>query len=116
MATAKKITQDILDWYSKQSSEEESYFGDAWSEFREEIEWNSSEEGVQLDSGKATLVERFGGEGKGEEYWIIFKVGEETFKVDGYYSSWDGVNWDDSEVYKVKPVEVTVIQYEKVDE
>lgn len=116
MATAKQITQDILDWYTETANGEETYFGEAWGEFREEIEWISKDQTVSLPSGEATFVDSFGGEGKGEEYWIIFKVGDELFKVDGYYSSWDGVSWENSEVYKVKPVEVIVIEYQKVDE
>jgi hypothetical protein len=115
MATAKQITQEIIDWNVSEGNEED-YFEGAWRNCREDLEWSSGENGIALPSGKATFVKSFGGEGKGEEYWILFKVGEELFKVDGYYSSWDGVSWDNAELYKVAPVEVTVIEYQKVDE
>lgn len=113
MATAEQIKQEIRDWNS--SKEEISqYFESAWVNFLGEIEWRP--EGVQLPSGGAFFVRSFGGEGRGEEYWVIFKIGEELFKVDGYYSSWDGINWDEAELYKVVPVEVIVTQYQKIDD
>lgn len=118
MATAKQISQEIIDWnnveYPEQSTE---YFESAWSEFLEALkEWESDPPEVPLPSGPAKFLKKFGGEGKGEEYWVIFKVGDELFKVDGYYASWDGISWDDAEIYKVAPVEVTIIEYQRIKE
>lgn len=66
------------------------------------------------------LVEDFGGgEGSGEERYLVFKVvspdGEQLFKKNGAYYSYDGDNWDGS-LYLVTPYEVTVTKYKKVVE
>lgn len=107
------IKQEIIDWYNSEVSDEEKveYFSDAWPEFQDYIYGGS----VELPSGNtATEVERFGGEGKGDTYYVVFQIGDKFYRVDGYYSSWEGANWDSAEPYEVKPVEVTVIKYKKV--
>lgn len=118
MATAKQISQEIIDWSNSNSSGQNStFFEEAWRDFKDSLEgWGSKTPEIQLPSGIATFFKRHGGEGMGEEYWVIFKVGEELFEVDGYYSSWDGVSWDGAELYKVAPVEVTIIEYQKVED
>lgn len=116
MATAKQVTRDIIDWYVEETSAADADFGEAWVEFLDELEWNKRKEGVELISGHALFVKSVGGEGEGEKYWVLFQVGEEFFRIDGYFNSWDGTNWEGSELYKVAPVEVTVIEYQKVDE
>lgn len=109
MATAKQIENEI------KAFTEQEYFEDAWPDFLDELDgWRNDPPELELPSGSAKFVKRYGGEGKGEKYWVIFSVGDELFKVDGYYSSWDGSSWDDAEMYKVEPVEVTVIEYRKV--
>lgn len=111
MATAKQIENEIKA-FTKQE-----YFEDAWPNFLDELDaWNSEPSSLALPSGQAKFFKRYGGEGKGEEYWVIFSVEDELFKVDGYYSSWDGSSWDEAEIYKVEPVEVTIIEYQKVKE
>lgn len=41
------------------------------------------------------VVEDFGGgEGSGEEMWIIVSYDGRYFRKDGYYASFDGDNWD----------------------
>jgi hypothetical protein len=48
-------------------------------------------EGVELPGlGTATLVDSYGGEGLGEELWIIVKIGDQHYKFDHFYSSYDG--------------------------
>lgn len=112
MATAKEIKEEIISWDFLDCGSIRS-FRTAWKSFRAEIQWGLST--IQLPSGPASFVKHFGGEGKGEEYWVLFQVGDELFKVDGHYDSWDGVDWDDAKLYKVAPVEVTVIEYQKID-
>lgn len=59
--------------------------------------------------------ESHGGEGQGEDYWSISKITiketwEELFvKFDGYYNSWDWVEWSDWSI--VEPREVKVTQF-----
>ncbi len=66
------------------------------------------------DLGTLEHVDSYGGEGQGDEYWVVFKVTStgQLFKVDGYYSSYDGGSLD-GDVYEVTPVQVTVTQYKK---
>ena len=111
MAKSTQIQQEIVDWYKAEAdSDEEVYFDEAWPEFNEMI-WGSGT--VDLPSGEAKTLDSYGGEGKGDEYWVVFQVGEKIYRVDGYYSSWEGVNWESAEPYEVKPVEVTVIEYKE---
>lgn len=63
----------------------------------------------EMGFGTYELVETYGGEGKGDEYYWILKHtaddGTETFvKVIAYYSSWDGLYTDDVTLIEVEPV------------
>lgn len=69
------------------------------------------------DFGTVRVVENFGGEGQGDQRYIVFKLTDEFgdehfFKVDGYYASYDGSSWDGSELYQVTPREKTITVYE----
>lgn len=61
-----------------------------------------------------SLVEQYGGEGQGEDYWFVLKVGDRHIKFDGYYQSYDGcyVEWDDAKF--VEPVQVTVTKWKEI--
>lgn len=62
--------------------------------------------------GVAILVAgKFGEEGGGENIWFVFSINDELFQINGYYASYDGSNWDDSNVEAVKPKEITQIIY-----
>jgi hypothetical protein len=60
------------------------------------------------------LVDSYGGEDMGSEYWAIWKFsrGDETFmfKFDGYYQSYNGADFNS--VFEVKPKTKEVIVYE----
>ena len=64
-------------------------------------------------------VDEYGGEGQGEEYWLVSRVldkrTEEVFfiRFDGYYTSWDGTDWSENYWSIVKPTEVKVVQWKK---
>lgn len=81
-------------------------------------EWEELQgEAVVVDGlGIVTVVETFGGEGMGDQYYMVFKLedcsGERFFKLDGWYASWDGGTYD--RMFEVKPVEKTVTFYESV--
>ncbi len=64
--------------------------------------------------GLLEAVEDYGGEGQGEEFWVVFRVVStgQLFRVDGYYSSYDGGSLDGSP-YEVVPVEKTITVYER---
>lgn len=70
---------------------------------------------VELRGEKVEIVPvaNYGGEGKGEERWVVARIGTQFFRKDGYYASHYGTDWD-GEFYEVKPVEKTITVYEAV--
>lgn len=115
------ITQEIIDWLNTGNDYDnlDSYGTSEWMEFYEEMpndryNWTSKRKPVVLASGEARIVQDFGGEGQGDQRYVVFSVGDKFYRVDGYYASWDGSNWDDPTPYEVTPKEVTVIEYEAV--
>lgn len=66
---------------------------------------------------KYELVEDFGGEGQGDDYYKVFRFytagGQEAFvQFDGWYASYEGSSYDDW--FFVAPKEVMVIVYEPI--
>lgn len=63
------------------------------------------------------LAEEYGGEGQGDEFWIVLKVTEGDnigyLRVDGWYASFAGGELD-GDPYEVQPKEATVTVWEKV--
>lgn len=57
------------------------------------------------------FVDEFGGMDMGSTLWVVFKVGDQLFKKNGWYASHDGSYWDGS-VDEVKPVQKTVTVFE----
>lgn len=111
------IEQEIVDWYNTNdigvtASELDS---DVWDEFYESVAWSSAK--PILASGKVNLEEDFGGEGQGDQRYVVWSIGEgdakQYFKVSGYYASWDGTTWDDLTPYEVEPFERTVIEFRR---
>lgn len=45
--------------------------------------------------------------------WVVFQIGDELWRMDGWYASYEGSNFEDAEPYKVVAKEVTVIEYVK---
>lgn len=62
------------------------------------------------------LVELYGGEDQGSEYYVIVEYQGMFFKRDGWYDSWDGVEWNEygDSWFEVKPVIVPTTKYERV--
>ncbi len=66
--------------------------------------------------GKMKEIAKYGGEGKGEEWWRVryFPEHDVYIKVDGWYSSYNGTDfegWDDS-CKEVRPKEKLITVYE----
>jgi len=63
---------------------------------------------------KHKFVDSFGGEGQGDSFWSVysFTKDDETVyvKFDGWYQSYNGAEYDSW--FFVKPVQVTVTQYQ----
>ncbi|HEU4967294.1 MAG TPA: hypothetical protein VFT53_07565 [Candidatus Saccharimonadales bacterium] len=95
---------------------------DTWDEWEEAIGYNSKSVPVP-GLGNVSLAESFGGEGQGDQYYLVFKVEFDTsgivmdtryYRVDGYWASYDGGEYD-GPFYEVQPVEKMVTFYEKVN-
>jgi hypothetical protein len=107
MSTAKQITEELIEWHRKETSDETSYL----EELMEDLEEILGSDSITIPSGEVELVEQFGGEGSGDDYWLVIKVGTKLFKVEGFHSSWEGANWDSAELKEVEAREVTVVKY-----
>jgi hypothetical protein len=70
----------------------------------------------EKDGFSAEVTKAFGGEGEGDQYWMVIALsdGNSTryFRKDGWYSSYEGGGSLDSEVAEVRPIEKAVIFYE----
>jgi hypothetical protein len=54
-------------------------------------------EGVDLPGiGTAKLVDSYGGEGQGDDYWRVFEIAGDFYKADHYYNSYDVDPWHGS--------------------
>lgn len=119
--TVTNIKQEILDWYNEPIEEgdvKETRISNVWEEFYYSLSTKANCEKYDyktgtLESGPAYIEEDFGGEGQGETRYVVFSVDGQFFRVDGYYASWDGTNWESASPYEVEAKEVTVIKYER---
>jgi hypothetical protein len=77
---------------------------------------------VKYEGGKYTKdgltadrVAEYGGEGDGDQYWVVISISDGTttryFRKDGYYASYDG-GYLDGDTREVKPAERLVVFYE----
>lgn len=113
MTTVEQVQQELEAWSDAQGYD---WVSSAPSAIAEELwEWRPDggeyTKSFEIPSGTVTLIEDHGGgEGDGEERFVVIKVGDRLFRYDGYYSSWSGTEWDDT-LREVEPFEVTVIQY-----
>jgi hypothetical protein len=58
-------------------------------------------------------VDNIGGEGQGEYAAVVFKVGDQLFRKEGYYASHYGTDWD-GDLEEVEKYEKTVTAYRRV--
>lgn len=65
--------------------------------------------------GYVKLVDEYGGEGQGDEYWVVFSVSDggvtRLFRMDGYYASYYGSEFD-GDLKEVQARQKTVTVYE----
>lgn len=91
----------------------DNYASETWEEVEEdfnpeseypriwdELAWAFDKPKAIEGLGEVLVVENHGGEGQGDERWVVFKVtndeGEFYYRKDGYYASYDGSTWDGS--------------------
>ncbi len=82
----------------------------AWREVKYEGQENSR------DGLTAKVVAEYGGEGQGDEYWVVISLSDGVltryFRRDGWYASYDG-GYLDGDTYEVRPQEKVITVYEK---
>lgn len=89
---------------------------------RSEVNWNfyfAGNDSFKVKDIILTLVEEVGGEDEGSYKHLIFRVEHvnrpgltQWFKKTGYYSSYEGTDWEEGSISEVTPQERTVIVYE----
>lgn len=117
--TAERVVEKLLEYYNEDLSRLENgdYYDDDGVSYFEEIADDLSEDlygtGIEVDGLHLTLVEQFGGEGEGDEYFVVFTIQEtgQFFRFDGYYSSFDGTNWEDTALREVQKTAKTITVY-----
>jgi len=111
--TAKEVQEKIEEY--TEGGEYEGY-GNFYEYIKDEgIDWRTKKPIEIQVPGLPTIKfeDDFGGEGEGDDYWVVFSVGNQYFRVNGYYASYHGGELDGS-VEEVKPVKVERIEYEEI--
>ncbi len=94
------------DFFHAEISDNITWDSEEMSDFRKA----ASDQGINF-----AYVDRYGGEGEGEEYWSVylFSGGLEVvfIKFDGYYASYEGATYEC--FYEVQAVERLVTFYER---
>ena len=75
---------------------------------------NYDKQELKQHVGEYKQVYRKGGEDQGSEYVIVWHfIDHDVYiRVEGYYQSYSGTDWSDSEFKIVRPQEKTIIVYE----
>lgn len=85
-----------------------------WSSISEAIEYGGNTLEI-AGLGTVSHIESFGGEGQGDQYWMVFKITDgdvsRTFKRDGWYASYDG-GYLEGPTTEVKAVQKTITVWE----
>jgi hypothetical protein len=80
-----------------------------------EVKYEAGSDPVTVDGFTAKVEDQYGGEGQGEQHWVVISVsdGETTryFRKDGWYASYDG-GYLDGDTSEVTPREKTIVVYE----
>lgn len=83
-----------------------------------DVEWGEiwSSEWQDVGYFKVRRVDSYGGEGGGEEYWMVLEVEFsdviKTFELSGYYASYDGGYYN--EIKEVKPMDKVITVWVEV--
>lgn len=92
--------------------DDEKYFDDnadvesIWGELK--YDWGS--EVKKLNDAGITLAASYGGEGQGDEYWVVAKYNGQYFRKSGWYASYSGAELD-GDCEEVVPREVAVTEW-----
>jgi hypothetical protein len=114
MATLNEIADAIR---AVSNANEDSWNGDA-AGFVNSIDPDySRQREIELPGvGTAVYVDGEGGyEGGPEDISLVFRVGEDLYRIKGSYDSYDADRWYANTLRAVVPVEKTIIVYEVVE-
>lgn len=95
-----------------------------WNDYRWRVEgqeaWHAAKDGelddLPTELGQLFYVDEHGGEGMGDQYWVVVKIlaedgSERFFKRNGWYQSYSGGELDGPTI-EVRPREKMVTLYE----
>lgn len=124
--TIEQLDEAIGDgkWSNADREGDEYYEEGGWGDLTEAIYvWRSRKDepapSVTIPGiGVVTQVEQFGGEGQGDDYWIVVRIvsedgSERFFKRCGWYASYNG-GYYEGPTLAVKPAEKTIIVWDEV--
>lgn len=127
MATAEDVKTVLLFGLQKENDRLIATYGQGDRETTlDYIDWNAAQglfswgkyedKAIKHNGIAVSLAEQHGGEGQGDEYWIVFNAvsdgQEQYFRIDGWYSSYNGSEFEDDDLFEVAPVERTYISWE----
>jgi hypothetical protein len=119
--TAKQVTAAIVVAQNREGlASHERYvrdypqYEDRGYEDIEDPDWGEIGSSLDTSVGEVKLIEDVGGEGQGDHAHVVIQTVAtgQFFRINGYYSSYDGTDWYDSELHEVQPVTKTVVVYE----
>jgi hypothetical protein len=115
--------QEFLDLLKKWGFTPDNYYDD-FETIDSDYDWDEEEDKGEVDIeklkeifGEWKEVDAYGGEGDGDTHYRVLYFPKYDFyiKADGWYASYDGAHYEDSDWYFVTPKEKTVVVYERVD-
>lgn len=102
--TAADIQQALEEYFDRDDAEFDSFY---------EIKYGSG--GHVPGLGEVKYVDDYGGEGQGDDYWVVFSVtGHDVtrhFRMEGWYQSYAGGEFD-GDLKEVTPKEKVVTVWE----
>ena len=108
----------LKDELTKLASAEQGTEDPNLEELIEELEYNKNEIYTIFEDQLVKYVDSFGGEGQGDEYWVVFSVGQgdtkRLFNTPGWYASYEGSELQVDDIFEVVAKEVVKIEYVKV--
>lgn len=118
----KQIMQEIIAWSNSEEIRQEAYrwqestsFEDACGVFYDYLQHDDGDpaKGIKLPSGVCYHEDEVDDR---EDYHIVFSIAKEGaektfYKISAFYSSWDGLSWEDANMTRVYPEIVTITKY-----
>lgn len=85
----------------------EKYGSPNWSEVTESLGESSFTFIHEGKSHTVTYIDQKGGEGQGDKFYYVYDLDGTNYMLEAYYASWEGIQWEDAELY---PVQAKVIK------